>query len=133
MPRSRELTVSCVTLLWCHVPHAASSSCATRAKGPEELSLHPGEAENLCCPCFPEGRGHGVIFPRSHRGSGSVTTSSVSPALLMVWPQGHQGTQARSPPWEGNHSQAGMEAPGSVRFGPRACGSGFKIIPVMRD
>lgn len=54
VPRPWELTGSSVTLVRCHAPATASSFCATRAKGPDELSLQPGEAENLCCPCFLE-------------------------------------------------------------------------------
>lgn len=54
VPHSWELMGCCVTLVWCHTPPIASSFCATHAKGPDELSLQPGEAENLCCPCFPE-------------------------------------------------------------------------------
>lgn len=79
MPPSWELMVSCVTLVRCHPPPSASSFCVTCAKGPDELSLHPGEAEHLCCPCSPEqeqrDEAQGVILPRSHRGSGTVTTS----------------------------------------------------------
>lgn len=54
MPCSWELTVSCVTSVWCCISPTASSFCVTHAKGPDKFSLHSGEAENLCCPCSPQ-------------------------------------------------------------------------------
>lgn len=71
-----------------------------------------------------------MIFPRSHRGNGSVTTSSVSPALPHdVATKTHKPRVIGKVCGEEIIPRQGWRLQGSSR----ACVSGFKMIPAMKD